>query len=262
MTTSAAGRCREACDLLAGTVTRGGDGGQPARVSHLPIVPILSTIEPNMGTYSNPDRLAAALFGKVRQGVLARLYGRPDEALYVREVVRQVGAGHGAVQRELRQLADCGILTRRVSGRQVYYQANRTCPVFDELFGLTTKTAGVAGVIAKALEAFAGRIDFAFIYGSIAAGRAQAESDVDVMVCGRIAFSKVASALRSAGVILHREVNTAVFPPTEFRAKVVQGHHFLKSVTAGPKLFVIGDDRDVARLSKRGMAQRARDIAR
>ena len=86
-----------------------------------------------MSTFENhhPSALATALFGKTRQAVLALLFGHPDESFYVREIVRLVDAGHGAVQRELRQLAACGIIRRSVQGRQVYYQANAESPVFE-----------------------------------------------------------------------------------------------------------------------------------
>ncbi|MGB9626146.1 MAG: hypothetical protein ACPMAQ_14935, partial [Phycisphaerae bacterium] len=55
-----------------------------------------------MGTTAERGNLSSALFGKTRRAVLALLFGHPDESFYLRQVVRAVAAGQGAVQRELR----------------------------------------------------------------------------------------------------------------------------------------------------------------
>ena len=58
----------------------------------------------------------------------------------MRQIARTTGIGIGPVQRELKQLTDCGIIQRRVQGRQVYYRANLDSPVFKELKSLITKS--------------------------------------------------------------------------------------------------------------------------
>jgi DNA-binding transcriptional ArsR family regulator len=97
-----------------------------------------------MSTSSTTSNFSAALFGQTRRALLALLYGHPDEAYYLRQLVRAGGLGLGAVQREVKRLAEAGILRRTVRGHQVYYQANPECPVFAELKGLAVKTAGPA----------------------------------------------------------------------------------------------------------------------
>ena len=58
---------------------------------------------PNMGAPSLGSPIADALFGKTRLGVLALLFTHPDETFHMRHIAREVGAGQGAVQRELRR---------------------------------------------------------------------------------------------------------------------------------------------------------------
>jgi len=41
-----------------------------------------------------------------------------------------------------------------------------------------------------------------------------------------------------------------VFPPAEFRKKVRAGDPFLTAVVSGPKLFVIGGERELAELAE------------
>jgi DNA-binding transcriptional ArsR family regulator len=84
---------------------------------------------------------AAVLFGATRRRVLGWLLGHADEAYYLRELVRNVGAPVGAVQRELQQLTAAGLVHRDVRGKQVYFQANRKAAIFPELQRLFAKTA-------------------------------------------------------------------------------------------------------------------------
>ena len=128
------------------------------------------------------DTIAEALFGKASRAILSLLFTRTDEQLYLRQIVRSCGTGHGATQRALKSLSDAGIITRRPQGRQVYFQANAACPVFKELKGIIVKTVGVADVLRAALAPLAEHIRVAFVYGSFAAGREKRGSDVDVMV--------------------------------------------------------------------------------
>ena len=52
----------------------------------------------------------ASLFGRTRSSLLALLYGHADESFHLRQLVRTVGGGHGAVQRELSQLTNLGLI--------------------------------------------------------------------------------------------------------------------------------------------------------
>jgi predicted nucleotidyltransferase len=203
------------------------------------------------------SNLSAALFGQTRRAILALLYGHPDEAYYLRQLARSGGLGLGAVQREVKRLAEAGILRRTVRGHQVYYQANPDCPVFAELKGLTVKTAGAADVLREALAPLAGRIKVAFIYGSVARLQQRTASDVDLMVVGAVSFGEVVGALNVVQEMLRREINPTVYSPAEFRSKLKARHHFLSSVLRNEKVFVIGDEHELARLGPIRMADRA-----
>jgi predicted nucleotidyltransferase len=202
--------------------------------------------------------IGAALFSATRQAVLRLLFGHAGERFYQRQIIRIAGLGSGAVQRNLQQLTRAGILLRTVEGRQTYYQANRACPVFDELHGLIRKTFGVAQVLKDSLAALVGEVQVAFIYGSLATGGETAASDVDVMVVGEgISLQDVVSALTEAQRELRREVNPSVYRTEEFCRKLAGGHHFLSSVVAGPKIFLIGDEGELTRLAQVRMTRPA-----
>lgn len=202
-----------------------------------------------MGAFSKIDTIAAALFGKTRRAILVLLFSHTDQSFFLRQIARSADSGMGSVQRELAQLADAGILTKTASGRQVYFQANAQCPIFNELRQLVTKTMGVGDALKSTLEQLGSRIICAFVYGSMASGGVTAESDIDLMVIGRLSFSDVVTALHPVQDTLGREINPTVYPEDEFKAKIEAGHHFLKTVLAGEKIFLVGGADDLEKLA-------------
>jgi predicted nucleotidyltransferase len=190
--------------------------------------------------------IEGALFSKTRSAVLGLLFGRSDERFHLRAIVRAAGAGMGSVQRELKTLEAAGLVERIAEGRQVYYRANARSPVFGELRALVAKTVGMGSVIRMALEPLAQRIRVAFIYGSGARGELTAGSDVDVLVIGSVAFGDVVEALHETQARLGREVNPSVFAPGEWAQRLQRGEHLTSALMRGEKLFVIGDERELA----------------
>lgn len=195
-----------------------------------------------------PTSLSHVLFGQSRRSILGLLYGHADQEFYLRDLVRRAGTALGATQRELKQLADAGIVLRVQRGHQVYYQANRDNPIFAELKSILTKTVGAHDVVKDALMPLADRIRLAFIYGSVARQEERASSDIDLMVVGETGFNDVVSALGAAEKLLGREINPTVYSVREFCAKRKAKNHFLSTVLRQEKIFVIGDQHELARL--------------
>jgi uncharacterized protein len=209
-----------------------------------------------MDTDADPGLLGQTLFSRNRRAVLGLLFGHTDEQFYLRQIVRFCGGGMGAIQRELNQLTDAGLLRRTVRGNQVCFQASADCPVYEEIKSIIAKTAGAADILRAALAPLVERIRVAFIYGSVARGRQRAESDVDLLVIGEAAFGEIVAMLAEAQSRLRREVNPTVYPPHEFSAKIQAGQHFVKSISKREKIFLIGDEGELKRLAEKRMADR------
>ena len=203
-----------------------------------------------MDTSLNAENLSSALFGKTRRAVLGLLYGRADETFYLRQIERLAGVGLGPLQRELKQLTNAGILNRSVRGQNVYYQANPDCPIFDELKSLVIKTVGVGDLIRTAFLQLNDRINIVLLYGSIARGEERRGSDIDILVVGNVTFAEIASTLSPVQQNINREVNPTVYSVSEFKNKLHEENHFLKSVLEGPKIFLIGDENELTGLAQ------------
>jgi predicted nucleotidyltransferase len=190
--------------------------------------------------------LAHQLFGQTRSAVLGALLLHPESSLHVRELARLTGASAGSLHRELRLLADMGLLLRREVGRQVHYSANTAHPVHAELAQLLRKTAGLVDVLREALEPLDKKVELAFVYGSMASGTERASSDVDLMVLGPASFADVARALGPAQSALRRDVNPTLMTRREFDEKLSAGDGFVRSVMRGDKLWLKGEEGDLA----------------
>lgn len=202
--------------------------------------------------------LAHHLLGQTRSAVLSALLLHPEVSLHVRELARLTGASPGSLHRELRALAELGLLIRQEVGRQVHYRANTECPVFQELVGLLRKTAGLADVLRDALAPLGDKVSLAFVFGSVAAGTERSGSDVDVMVLGTTSFADLTRALADAHSALRREVNATVLAPDDFARKMAQGDGFARSVADSPRIWLKGDEDDFAKLAADRKAQGTR----
>jgi len=202
-----------------------------------------------MGTSSI---LSETLFGRTRGAVLSVLYGHVGEGFYLRQLARLTNIALGPVQREIRQLVEAGLVSKKTIGTQTLYSANRESPVFREIKGLVTKTVGMHDVLAEALSSLRDEINLAFVYGSVARSREREHSDVDVMVVGNVDFDAIVVKLRDAEKTLNREINPTVYSIREF-SKKLRGN-FLKTVLTEKKLFIIGDEDDLRDLGQKHLA--------
>src|SRR5438552_4996639 len=152
-----------------------------------------------------------ALFPTTRQAILAGTFGEPRRWWYMRELARHLRLTPSSLQRELASLARAGILRQKREGKHVYFRAATDSPIFQELQGLILKTVGLADVLRDALKPLADRIQWAFIYGSLARSEEHSASDVDLMIIGHVGLADVSSPLRKAERRLNRAVNPGTY---------------------------------------------------
>jgi DNA-binding transcriptional ArsR family regulator len=191
--------------------------------------------------------LASVLLPEYRRRVLGLLLLRPDEALHGREIARRTGLPAGTVTRELTRLAEVGLLNREKRGNQQLYSADPSCPVFTELASILRKTSGMADVLMQALAPVAPQLRAAFVFGSVAQARETAASDIDLMLIGDLGFAQAIELLYPVQASLGREVNPKVLSADEFTRKA-KDDPFLRDVLSKPKIFLIGDERELEEL--------------
>jgi uncharacterized protein len=192
--------------------------------------------------------LGDVLFGRNRGRVLALLFGNPDQGYYLRQIAATVGIQPGTLAPELCLLSDLGVVVSNRVGNQVFYRANQQSPIFPELKSLLAKTVGVFQLLGSALEPLGDRIKLALVYGSLARRDETAQSDIDLMVVGKVELEEVLARLDKVEKQIQRPINATVYTSKEFRAKLTSGNHFVRSVVRGPKVVIVGDEDELGRL--------------
>ncbi len=160
-------------------------------------------VTPGLPREASEQVLANLLFGAYRHRVLSLLFLRPGDSFHVRMISRLTGVPAGSLHRELRLLADAGLLDARRVGNQIHYSAREASPVFSELAAMLDKTSGTPPTLhehaaeytverAQGLPALPGRklaaicrkygVQKMSLFGSAARNQMRPDSDVDLLV--------------------------------------------------------------------------------
>jgi len=197
------------------------------------------------------------MFSPYRRRLLANLLLRPDEQIHVRELARMTGISAGSLHRELKAMAESGLLTREQSGNQVYYQADKACVIYEELASIFRKTAGMADLLREALGEYAGKIQLAFVFGSMASGTQNSNSDIDLCVLGDVTLLQLVEALATVRDTLRRDINPVVMTARKFAQLSARKDRFVTRVMGEPKVFVTGSEDELAKLVENRAAGKA-----
>lgn len=189
-----------------------------------------------------PDILSS----RARAEIFRLLFGVSARELHLREIERRSGLALGTVQQEVKKLEAMELLISRRDGNRVYYSANAAHPLYADIRNLVLKTSGVVEVLREALAEKG--IGVAFVFGSVARGEEGAASDVDLMIVGDVGLKTVSGWLRGISEKLGREVNPHVMDAKELRRRRESGDHFILRVLESQKLFVVGDEDELARV--------------
>ncbi|MEA1871068.1 MAG: nucleotidyltransferase domain-containing protein [Candidatus Bipolaricaulota bacterium] len=186
--------------------------------------------------------LAETLFPRTRLQILKHLAYEP-EGLHLRELERRTGVNSRHLARELYALRDVGILLSKQAGSQIVYRLNPDCPISGELRGIIRKTVGLKGVLEEMLVPFAGRIQRAYVYGSLATGTDRADSDVDLMIVGDVRLRELSTTLRKAEEVLQREINPTVYRVEEYEAELQKANSFIARIHQGSRIEIIEESK-------------------
>lgn len=184
---------------------------------------------------------------RVRVEILSAFLMNPERELYLREVARLTGEDYKNVSMELRNLEGIGLLSSRNEGNLKYFSLNKAFVIYEELKSIFMKTKGAVGILREAVSTKRD-IDYAFIYGSFATGEERAESDIDLMVIGRISLEEVLALIRGPEEKLSREINVSLYDLQEIRKRVKDHDPFIMEVLGGSKIMLIGDENELRRI--------------
>ena len=175
------------------------------------------------------------------QRVLAAVLLSPDRSYSVSELIAIADVGQGMGHRTVRALEEAGVIKGQRVGNQRRLQANQDHPLFAELRALAMKSFGLVDRIREKMKPFKDRIDLAFVFGSVAVMRDRPDSDIDLLVVGRLPTFELYQAASELEKEFGREVHLVVYDPDEWLL-LLATDPVIKKIAAGPKLWVVGED--------------------
>lgn len=195
----------------------------------------------------------AALFpSPVLVDVLCLFLMHPEDEVYQRSLAEKTGYSLAQVQYALERIEQAGLVRKKKNGNRLYYRAERSHPAFEDLKRAFLKTVALGDVIREALKPLENKIQFAFVYGSIAIGQDRPDSDLDLLLIGGVSLKDIANTMADLSEKLKREVNPVNYTPETFAERIKEGNRFALEVMEAPKIWLIGNEDEFARLAERG----------
>jgi len=183
---------------------------------------------------------------KARSAIFQILFGFIQKELHLREIQRRSGLSIETIRKEITNLEEIELVSKRKDGNRNYFSANKSHPVYKEIHQLVLKTSSFIDIIKDSLNE--NDIKFAFIYGSIAKGEEKAWSDLDLFVIGKIRFRELSNKLIDPAERIGREINPHAMELDEFKQKLKNKDHFISEVSRSPKIMLIGSEDELAGL--------------
>ena len=181
-----------------------------------------------------------ALFSSTQQRVLGLLFGQPERAFGINELIALTNAGSGAVQREIKKLVASDFIRYSQVGREKRYRANEEGFLFAELRSIVDKTLGVAPALQRALEPARERIDLAVLFGSVAKSSDTSVSDIDVLIVSdHMTVAESLELFASTEAKLGRQISPSIYTRQEFRR--ARTDPFLGKLFLGDHVVLMGD---------------------
>jgi uncharacterized protein len=190
------------------------------------------------------DPLVTIFGGKTKARILDVLLSHPSESYHLRGLAQAAGTDSGNTSKLLKLLVQGGLVLAAADRHSTRYSINSRSPLVAPLRQLVA----CAGSLMIDLRAAADGIDAAYIgvYGSVASGTDDANSDVDVLIVGELSVVAAQAAFKAVGRKHRKTVNVLAVTAPELARKLRAGGALWTSIADGMKIDLKGAWIDVA----------------
>jgi hypothetical protein len=190
------------------------------------------------------DALVTLFGGKTKARILDVLLSHPGQSYHLRGLATAAGTDSGNTSKLLRPLVESGLVVAAPDRHSTRYSINVKSPLVAPLRQLIA----CAGSLMVDLQAAAHRVaaEYIGVFGSVAAGTDDAQSDVDVLIVGDLSTVAAQAAFKSVGRKHHKNINAVVVSASDLAIKLRQGSAFWTSIAAGRRIDLKGAWMDVA----------------
>lgn len=188
--------------------------------------------------------LLAPLFRTAGQAAILAEVLLPETSLGLSELAERTGLPRSSAHREVKRLAEAGLLKVKTVGREWQIAPNPDSPLTAPVRQILAVSFGAVPLLTEGLSTIDG-IETAFVFGSFAARAAGVPgpppNDIDVLVIGDPDALAVYAACREVSDVVGRPVNATIMTRAEWDEAVQRKSAFTVDVGAHPTLPLIGD---------------------
>lgn len=198
--------------------------------------------------------LAHLFSSEVLAEILCLFFLNPREEFYQSRIVKETGKGLIQVQRSLKRLEKTGLISSERKGRMVYYKSEPSHPAFEDLKRAFLKTLAFGTPLRSSLGANE-KIELACIFGSVAQGMENKESDIDILIVSDLNLEQLSKMIGPLSRKINRELNAVFLTQKDFLKKNFSNDYFIREIVEKPKIWLIGNDQELARLLERSIPE-------
>jgi len=160
------------------------------------------------------DLFEGLIASKTRIKLLVRLFFNPEARSYLRELSNEFKVSTNSVREELNQLTETKFLKSEKDGRQVYYTANKSHPLFPELRSMVNKVMGLDQVIDGIVNRL-GDLELAFLIDDYAEGKDT--GILDLLLVGNINEYHLNDLSKKTERYIKRKIRSLVLTRDEYK---------------------------------------------
>ncbi|MBU4421352.1 nucleotidyltransferase domain-containing protein [Candidatus Parcubacteria bacterium] len=172
--------------------------------------------------------------------ILHLFFKNPDREFYLREIARELKQEPGFFQAPLNALVKEGLLIDERKANLRFFKLNKNHPLYEEIKKIVSKTLGMEAKLKELAEGLE-KIEYAFIFGSIAKNQEYSESDIDLLLIGEANQDFLIEKIRPLEEDLNREVNYHIYSKEEIIKKLEENNDFITRIFNEPKIILKGD---------------------
>jgi len=188
-------------------------------------------------------------FFKNGRGEILKLFFKdPEKEYYFREIAKNLNKEPSYYQKYLDDFVEDKILLDERRGNMRFFRLNKEHSLYNEIKSIISKTLGAESEIKKIIDKF-DNVECAFIFGSMAKGTENINSDVDLMLIGNINQDTLITEISSLEGKISREINYHIYSSQEIVKKIKEKDNFISNVFLSPIIKLKGNPYDFTRAS-------------
>ena len=177
------------------------------------------------------------LNSKISQKVLSYFLLNPDEEMYLNEMVRNFNVDKRNLAKIIKNYENEGLFIKKSKGNLNFYQINKKYFLFNEIKQIVQKNFGIEKELKKIFEKNK-KIKEAYIFGSYASNKMEAESDIDVLLIGSHNSLDLQKEIVDLQKNINREINIVDMTEEEFLIKR-ENNEFIKNILRNKYIKII-----------------------